>query len=543
MSERLWLKNYPVSMNLDYPEVGVYDYLKQYCESYPDMIALVFMGNEVTYKEMQDNINRVAAALLDLGIKKGDRIALMLPNCPQYVYAYYACMKIGATVVQMNPLYTPREAEHILTDSGARIYLGADAVFNSFHQVRDKVPVEKVIVTRLMFNEVEGDNLWLEELMQQYPPEAPAADIDPKEDVAIFQYTGGTTGLPKAAMLTQYNVLCNLIQSKEWIRDWIDEKFKDGVKQTYGISVLPFFHSYGMSVAMNTGLTIPSGQILVPRFEPEMVLDLIKKYEPGLFPAVPTMYTAIASHPDADKYNVDTVEVCNSGAAPMPIEAMKKFESKTGSKILEGYGLSEASPVTHCNPLRGERKPGSIGIPYPDTDAKIVDLESGTKEMPVGQEGELIVKGPQVMKGYWNRPEETASSLRDGWLYTGDIAKMDEDGYFYIVDRKKDMVLTGGYNVYPREIDEVLFEHPKVLEAVTAGIPDDYYGEMIKAYVVLNEGETATEDEIFEFMKDKLAKYKIPKEIEFRQELPKTNVGKILRRELVEEEKKKRGQK
>lgn len=255
---------------------------------------------------------------------------------------------------------------------------------------------------------------------------------------------------------------------------------------------------------------------------------------------MPTVYIAIANHPDADKYKIDAIEICNSGAAPMPVDAMARFEQRTGSKMLEGYGLSEASPVTHCNPLRGERKPGSIGMPYPDTDCRLVDIETGTREVGMEDEGELIIKGPQVMKGYWNRPEETAEALRDGWLYTGDIAKMDEDGYFYIVDRKKDLVITGGYNVYPREVDEVLFEHPKIAEAVTVGLPDNYYGEVIKAYVVLHEGESATEEEIIEFCKQKLAKFKVPRMVEFRTKLPTSAIGKILRRALVDEEKEKK---
>ncbi len=539
MSERLWLKNYPVNWNLDYPETPLYDYLYQCTRDYPDLVALVFMGNQTTFKEMHEKINRTASALADLGVKKGDRVAVMLPNCPQYVYAYYACMKLGAIVVQMNPLYTPREVEFILNDSGAKVFIGVDVVFNSFHQVRDKVKVEKVIVARLMWMEVEGDNLFFEDLLQEYSPDPPEEKINPGDDVAVFQYTGGTTGMPKAAMLTHFNLVSNVVQIKEWIKEWIDENFSEEVEQHYGIAVLPFFHSYGMTCAMNTGLTLPSGQVLVPRFEVDLVLEMIKQYHPKLLPAVPTIYTAIANHPDADKYNIDAVEVCNSGAAPMPLETMKIFEQRTGSKLLEGYGLSEASPVTHCNPLKGERKPGSIGMPYPDTECKIVDVEEGTRELPHGEEGELIIKAPQVMKGYWNRPEETKETLRDGWLYTGDIAKMDEDGYFYIVDRKKDMVLTGGFNVYPREVDEILYEHPKVMEAVTAGIPDSYYGEILKAYVVLKEGEEATEEEILEFCKQSLAKYKVPRKVEFRRELPKSAVGKILRRELVAEEKKK----
>ncbi|HSW35752.1 MAG TPA: long-chain fatty acid--CoA ligase [Candidatus Limnocylindrales bacterium] len=540
MAERLWLKNYPVRWKLDYPEISLYQYIKAATDDYPDLVALVFFGNEITFREMHENIDRIAAALAGLGVKKGDRVALMMPNCPQYVYTFYACMKLGAVVVQVNPLYTSSEIEFILNDSQARVFVGADAVFGAFHDVRDKVPVESVIVTRLIWAEVEGENLWFEDLLQQDFPAPEMAEINAKDDLAVFQYTGGTTGFPKAAMLTHYNLTCNVIQVKEWISDWIEEKFKEKVAQHYGLAVLPFFHSYGLTCVMNVGLSLPSGQVLVPRFDLDAILELIKQYRPALLPAVPTIYIAIANHPDADKYNIDAVEICNSGAAPMPVDTMARYEERTGSKILEGYGLSEASPVTHCNPLKGTRKPGSIGMPYPDTDCKIVDIDTGLTEVPIGEAGELIIKGPQVMKGYWNRPEETAATLRDGWLYTGDIAKMDEDGYFYIVDRKKDMVITGGYNVYPREIDEVLFECPKIAEAVTVGQKDDYYGEVLKAYVVLREGESATVDEILDFCKQKLAKYKIPREVEFRSELPKSAVGKILRRVLLEEETKKK---
>lgn len=540
LSDRPWMKNYPVRWNLEYPEVSLYRYFMDCTADYPDLVALVFFGSEITFREVHKKIDLMAAALTNLDVKKGDRVALMMPNCPQYVYTYYACMKIGAVVVQVNPLYTPAEVEYIIKDSEAEVFVGADAVFSSFHAVRDKVPVRHVIVSRLLWTEVEGNNIWFDILLDQQEPMEESADIDPKEDIAVFQYTGGTTGFPKAAMLTHYNLICNVIQIKEWFSDWIESKFGSGVEQQYGIAILPFFHSYGMTCAMNVGLTLPSGQVLMPRFDLDAILELIKTYQPALLPAVPTVYIAIANHPDAGKYKIDAIEICNSGAAPMPVDAMARFEQRTGSKMLEGYGLSEASPVTHCNPLKGERKPGSIGMPYPDTDCRLVDIETGTKDVETGKEGELIIKGPQVMKGYWNRPQETAESLRDGWLYTGDIAKMDEDGYFYIVDRKKDLVITGGYNVYPREVDEVLFEHPKVAEAVTVGLPDDYYGEVIKAYVVLHEGESATEEEIIEFCKQKLAKFKVPRMVEFRTALPTSAIGKILRRALVDEEKEKK---
>lgn len=542
MSERPWLKNYPVNYNLEFPEISLYEFMKRITTAHPDLIALVFFGKEVTYREMQENIDRTAAALADMDVRKGDRVALMLPNCPEYVYSYFACMKLGAIAVQLNPLYTPSELELLLNDSGAKVFVGVDAVFGSFHEVRDRVPVEHVIVARMMWTDVEGENLWFDELLQKYPPESPEAAIDPKEDVAVFQYTGGTTGIPKAVMLTHFNLVANATQVREWLRDFTDRMFAGGVTQHYTLAVLPFFHSYGMTCVMNVGLSFPSGQVLLPRFDVDSLLELAEQYRPTIFPGVPTIYTAIANHPYVDRYNLESIEVCNSGAAPMPVDVMARFEERTGSKMIEGYGLTEASPVTHCNPFTGECKPGSIGMPYPDTDCRIVDIETGTTDVPPGDEGELIIKGPQVMKGYWNRPEETAETIRDGWLYTGDIARMDEDGYFYIVDRKKDMVITGGFNIYPREVDEVLFEHPKIAEAVTAGIPDDYYGEVLKAYVVLKDGESATQEELLDFCAQKLAAYKIPRSIEFRRELPKSAIGKILRRVLVEEEKKKQAE-
>lgn len=539
MKERPWLKNYPVRWNLNYPEISLYDFFMERTAGHDDLVALVFFGNEITFGETRSRIDRFAAALYSLGIRKGDRVALMLPNCPHYVYSYYACMKLGAVVVQVNPLYTPSELEFILKDSGAKIFIGADAVFASFQAIREKVKLEHIIVARMLWTDVDGEVTWFDDLLELDLPEPGIAAVDPREDLAVFQYTGGTTGFPKAVMLTHYNLLCNVIQIREWLDEWIDEKFGREIIQYYGIAILPFFHSYGMTCVMNVGLTMPAGQVLVPRFDIDALLSLISQYKPALLPAVPTVYIAIANHPDVDKHNLDAIEICNSGAAPMPVDMMARFEERTGSKMLEGYGLSEASPVTHCNPLSGTRKAGSIGMPYPDTDCRIVDIETGTEDLSPGEAGELLIKGPQVMKGYWNRPEETAEALRDGWLYTGDIARMDDDGYFYIVDRKKDMVITGGYNVYPREVDEVLFEHPAVAEAVSIGKADPYFGEVIKSYLVLREGESVSAEEIIEFCRKKLAKFKVPREIEFRTELPKSAIGKVLRRTLAEEEKEK----
>ncbi len=542
MTERPWLKNYPVRWNLDYPRISLYEHIRRSTAENSDLVALVFFSKEISFRQMQENIDRMAAAFTDLGLLKGDRVALMLPNCPEYVYSYYAAMKIGAIVVQLNPLYKREEIEFILKDSGAKIFIGIDAAVESFQEARRGAKLDHVIIVRFTGAEVAGENLWYDELLEKYSPQSEEAKIDPEEDVAVFQYTGGTTGLPKAAMLTHFNLVANVTQIKEWLKEWIEIKLAEKMKQHFGIGILPFFHSYGMTCVMNTGLALPMGQVLLHRFDMEALLESVVKYRPALFPAVPTIYAAVANHPQLASYGIHgVIEICNSGAAPMPLDVMMRFEKETGSKILEGYGLTEASPVTHCNPLGSLRKPGSVGMPYPDTDCRIVDLADGVTGMAVGEEGELIIKGPQVMKGYWNRPDETAEILRDGWLYTGDIAKMDEQGYFYIVDRKKDLVITGGYNVYPREVDEVLFDHPKIAEAVTIGISDDYFGEVLKAFVVLKEGESARAEEIIEFCSGKLARYKVPRQVEFRAELPKSAIGKILRRELIKEEEQKKG--
>ena len=536
MAGQLWLKNYPVRWHLDFPEVSLYGYLRESTAQSGDLIALVFYGAEITFRKLHDYINRFAAALTDLGVSKGDRVAIMLPNSLDYIYAYYAVVKLGAIVVQMNPMYTSTEVEFILNDSDARVFIGVDGASASFEAIRDNVAVEHVIISRLMGYEVEGDNLWFDELLQKYPPDSPEAEINPKEDVAVYQYTGGTTGFPKAAMLTHYNLVCNIIQRKEWMSDWIEKRFGKELIQQYVLAIMPFYHSYGMTSVMNVGLTLPAGLIVMQRFEVETLFELIDYYSPRVFPAVPTIYTAIVNHPDTDQYSLSCLEICNSGGAPMPVDVMARFEEKTGARIIEGYGLSEASPATHANPIRGIRKYGSIGMPYPGTDCKIVDIKTGAQEMPVGEEGELIIRGPQVMKGYLNRPDETSETLRDGWLYTGDIATMDSGGYFYIVDRKKDMIITGALNVYPREVDEVLFDHPKVAEAMCIGVPDDYFGEVLKAYVVLREGENITKEELLEYCAKKLAVYKLPRIFEFRDEIPKSTVGKLMRRSLVEEE-------
>jgi long-chain acyl-CoA synthetase len=356
----------------------------------------------------------------------------------------------------------------------------------------------------------------------------PSVDIV-SDDVALLQYTGGTTGVSKGVMLTHQNLVANAMQCKSWFPEI-------SIGNERLLAVLPFFHSFGMTTSMNCPILVAATMILVPRFNTKEILSLIEKYKPTLFPGVPTMYVAINNYPDVSKYDLSSVKFCISGAAPLPLEVLQEFEQLTGGTLREGYGLTESSPVTHCNPLEGMVKEGSIGIPFPDTECKIVDVDTGEKELEVNEIGELCIRGPQVMTGYWNMPEETKCTIRKEWLYTGDIAKVDEDGYFYIVDRKKDMIIASGYNIYPRDIEEVLYEHPKVKEAVVAGIPDEYRGETVKAYVVLKEGVTASEEEIIQFCRENMAKYKVPTAVAFRDDLPKTIVGKMLRRELVEEE-------
>jgi long-chain acyl-CoA synthetase len=536
--ERLWLKNYPARWDLDYPRVSLYHYLKETADRYPERTALIFIGDRVTYREMMENIDRTAAAFAAMGLKKGDRVALMLPNCFAYVYSYFAAMRLGLVVVQVNPLLTARELSFIVRDSKTSALIVVDAMFPVVEQAMLDQDIKNLIVVPLTGEKIAPGARLFDEILEQHEPNPPDVSINPEEDLAVLQYTGGTTGFPKGAMLTHYNLVANTEMTMEMLREW-KKKFDEN-EELLSMGLLPFFHSYGMTCCLNTGLNIPAGIILVPQFNADLILFLIKQYKPVLFPGVPSAFIALMNHPEMQNYGLDSIDVCISGAAPMPVEVIEQFEHKTGSSILEGYGLSEASPITHSNPFIGVRKPGSIGMPLPNTDCKIVDPDTGEREMPAGMEGELIIKGPQVMKGYWNRPDETARTLRKGWLYTGDIARMDEDGYFYIVDRKKDMIIYGGYKIYPREVEEVLYEHPKVAEAICIGIPDKFFGEVVKAFVVLKEGAEATPEEIIDFCRARLVKYKVPRQVEFRTDLPKSMVGKILRKDLSIEEQRRR---
>ncbi|HEY8417385.1 MAG TPA: long-chain fatty acid--CoA ligase [Limnochordales bacterium] len=554
-ADRPWTRYYPpgVPPSLTYPEESLVQPLLRSAQAHPDRPAMLFFGKPTTYGELLAQVRRAAAGLAALGVRKGDRVAIMLPNSPQCVISYYAVLWLGAVVVMVNPLYTPRELQTQLADSGARHIIVLDIMYPKVAQVRADTAVERIVVTALQ-EYLPFPLNWLfplqlrrqgqavrvpaephitrwQDLLAHAPAGEPAP-VSPKEDLAALQYTGGTTGTPKGAMLTHFNLYANCVQIAAWLSEFKEDSFRV-------LGALPFFHVYGLTTVLNYTIFGGGTMILVPRFETNQVLKLIQRYRPHVFPGAPTMYVAILNHPKARQVDMRSIAACISGAAPLPAEVQTKFEALTGGRLVEGYGLTEASPVTHANPIWGHRKVGSIGVPWPDTECRIVNPETG-EDVPVGHDGELLVRGPQVMKGYWNKPEETAMALRDGWLWTGDIARMDEDGYFYIVDRKKDMIIAGGFNIYPREVEEVLFMHPAVQEAAVVGVPDPYRGETVKAFVVLKAGAQATADELIAHCRQHLAAYKVPKLLEFRSELPKSLVGKVLRRVLLEEETRRR---
>jgi len=553
-----WVQYYEpgVSATLSYPDLTLGGVLEETARKFPDHTALLFFGKKITYAELDRLANRFARALEGLGVKKGDRVALMLPNIPQMVIAYYGTLRLGAIAVTTNPLYHAHEVEVQLRDSGAETLVAVDMFYPVISQALPKTSVKTLILCgikdylpfplNLLYPiKAKIEKQWVP--VKRVPPIhdflaliGSASDARPdvtisSRDTAILQYTGGTTGIPKGAVLTHRNLVVNAVQCRTWltVRNEGEERI---------LSVIPFFHVYGMTTAMNLGVLIGAELILLPKFHTKEVLDAIQKHRPTIFPGIQAMYQAIGHFPKIRKYDLTSIHAAISGAGPLMHEVQDMFEQLTKARIVEGYGLTEASPVTHANPIFGRRKPGTIGLPWPDTEAKIMDVETGLKELPLGEAGELVVRGPQVMQGYWNKPEETAIALRGGWLHTGDIAKMDQEGYFMIVDRIKDMIKTVGENVYPREIEEVLFTHPKVKDAVVVGLPhEEFMGEKIKAYIVLKEGQTATAREIIDFCKVELSKFKVPKEVEFRDQLPKTLVGKVLRRVLRDEERAKLG--
>lgn len=554
-----WHAHYPddIPKSIAYDEKPLYSYLEETASQFPEKKALYFMGKEMDYEELFTQAKQFANYLQLIGLEKNDKVAIMLPNCPQSVISYYGILMAGGIVVQTNPLYTERELEYQVRDSETKVIICLDILLPRVTNVQGKTDIKHKIVTGIkdylpfpknliypfiqkreynMVVKVEESNdthPW-QTIMKRSEPSFKKVEINPKTDLALLQYTGGTTGHPKGVMLTHYNLVSNLQMCETWLYHT-----KPG-KETV-LAVLPFFHVYGMTTVMNFAVKQASKIILMPKFNAEDVLKVIEKQKPTLFPGAPTIYIGLINHPDINQYDLSSIEACISGSAPLPVEVQDKFEKITGGKLVEGYGLTETSPVTHANLVWGRRINGSIGLPWPDTDAKIFAIGSD-EEAPVGEVGELAVKGPQVMIGYWNNQEETDNVLRDGWLFTGDMGYMDEEGYFYIVDRKKDMIIAGGYNIYPREVEEVLYEHEAIQEAAVVGIPDPYRGETVKAFIVLKEGHSATEEELNRYCRENLAAYKVPRLYEFRDELPKTVVGKILRRQLIDEDKKMRKQ-
>ena len=554
--DKPWVTSYEkgVPEKIEYEEICLPKILERSASKFPDKMALLFQGYKITYRELNDMVNRFAAGLHNFGIDKGDSVAILLPNVIPCVVAYYAILKIGGITVMNNPLYSDRELEHQFNDSGSKLLITLDLLGNRMIDLRPKTKIKQIIYTsigdylpfpkNLLFpfvakkknlaadvKSAENVYKWKDVLVKS-SPDPPDIKLS-FDDIAMYQYTGGTTGISKGVMLAHSNLSKQVQQVGGWFPTFTSNEIM--------IGALPFFHIFGLTTAMNLAIYLGWGNILVPKPQPEALLETIRKFKPTFAPFVPTMYIGMLNHPDIDKTDLTSIKGCFSGSAPLPVEVIKDFENKTGAVIVEGFGLTESTPVTHINPFAGgKRKVGSIGVPISDTQCRIVDVDDGETDVLVGESGELLIKGPQVMKGYWNNPEETAKTLTNGWLHTGDIAKMDEEGYFYIVDRKKDMIISGGCNVYPRDIEEVFYENPKIQEACAIGIPHATRGESIKVFVVLKEGKTATKEELIEYCTDKLAKYKLPTEIEFRDELPKTNVGKILKKELRAEEMAKR---
>lgn len=545
--EKIWLKSYATNVpaEVEIEHVVLSEALQRSAQRFPDRPALFFQGKVVSYRSLNDMVSRFAGALRALGVRPGDRVATLLPNLVQHVVAIYGASRAGATVVLNNPLYTDRELEHQFNDSASTYLVSLDLLVPRMIELRKKTGITKIIschirdflpfplkqlfplVKKHMHRRTPAaqDVLEFMDCIEKYPP-IEAAHKASWDDTACLLYTGGTTGVSKGVQLTHGNLSSNCQQCSVWFQGFVPGR-------EIAVGCLPFFHCFGMTTAMNVCIWNGWGDVLVPKPEPKAILEAIHKSKATYMPAVPTLYNGLINYPDLKKYDITSLKGCFSGGAPLPMDTLRNFEQLTGAQICEGYGLTETSPVTHINPYGARRKVGSIGIPIPNTEAKLVDVDDYNREITApGEPGEICVRGPQIMTGYINRPEETAAAVRDGWLLTGDIAVFDEDGYFTIVDRKKDMIISSGFNIYPRDVDEVLFAHPKINEACVIGVPDAYSGERIKAYVVLKEGYTATAEEIIDYCKENLVKYKVPKYVEFVPDLPKSAVGKILRKEL-----------
>ncbi|MCL4515007.1 MAG: long-chain fatty acid--CoA ligase [Firmicutes bacterium] len=537
-----------VPLFLDYPFSPIFSLLKNSVQKNFHRTALSFFGKTLTYGQLGRHVDGLSNSLRKLGIEPGDRVALILPNCPQYVIAYYAILQLGAVVVPINPLSTAREIEHIVRDAEIRAAVGLNLLAERIEDVRSRLResgasalLEQVIYAsideflplplKLLYPlkqkppPLPGDSLRFTRLLAGAPAPAPPLSLDVQHDMAVLIYTGGTTGKPKGVMLSHYALVVNAYQC----RAWVDTGSVDRM-----LAVLPLFHGFGMSVGMNSILLSGASSILVPRYDPRELLQAIHRYRPTLFAGVPTMYIGLINRLDLKKYDLSSLRGCFVGAAALPPEVKRRFEELTGARLMEGYGLTEAVTAKCANPYRGVNKTGSIGIPFSDTVMRVVDVATGTRELSPGEVGEIAIHSPDLMLGYYRQPEETAAAVRDGWLYTGDLGRRDEDGYFYIVDRKKDLILTGGFNVYPHEVEEVLYLHPAVKEACVIGVPDPYLGECVKAFVVLRDGTTAGAGEIISFCRENLVPYKVPRQVEFREDLPRTVIGKILRRALRE---------
>lgn len=551
-ASRFWTQHYPpdVPHAISYPRQTIWELLEDTVNRYGDHDAYVFLDTAMSFRALRAQADSMAGALQNVGVGHGDVVLFLLPNTPHFPIAYFGTLKLGATVAAAPPTSVEREIEHLIRDSGARIIVTLDLLYDKVAAAWERAGVETVVVGSI------GDFLpphrrILGSLLKRLPrPSAPAPygkqvvsmrdflasgkgkSISPQaapEDVAVLQYTGGTSGTPKAAMLTHASLLANARQMREWF-----PPLRDGDETI--LAVLPLFHVYGMTLVLNAAIILAARTVLIPNWTPSLVFEAIRKYRPSIFPGVPTLYVAFINDERSKVYDVSSIEYCVCGGAPLPVEVKRDFEKLTGGQLYEGYGLSEASPLVSAQPYTGAGEPGSVGMPVADTDITIVDAETGGPT-PLGQVGELLVRGPQVMAGYWLRPEDTDETLRDGWLRTGDIARMDENGFLFIVDRIKDLIITGGENVYPREIEEVLFEHPKIKEAVVVGVPHPFGGEVAKAFVVAKPGANLTKPEVITFARERLAKHKVPRAVEFRTELPKSSAGKVLRRVLADEEK------